>query len=305
MHKFFAVSAPLIAVLIALAPSSLPIGGSPESTAMMQEELADLREHEGILKSHFESLQKEEDRNIRERNAVERALEIVSFKSQDAIGRRVEAFQLHREALQKRLERLEGVGRDIREARASLTALSQDRKRLEAMIAAEFRELADSPRPRTEERYVRVMPGEYTLSWPVYPSEGISAGFKDVGYRKRFKFDHYAVDIPAEQGEFIRAPEDGIVTRVNDMGYGYNTLKMVHDGDLETVYGHVSAFLVEEGEEVRKGQVIAKVGGRPGTKGAGFYTTGSHLHFETRVKGQAVDPTFFLPPIEVAIREAY
>lgn len=290
-----------------LPSASLPIGGSPQSVAIeMHEELTFLREKEEILGSHFEILQGEEERVERERRAVQRALDTVTQQSRDAIGRRVKSFEQHRQALERRLMALMNTRRDIREARATLLAISQDRERLEKMIAHQYRELAQKPRGRgVQEQYVRVMPGDYSLLWPVYPAEGISAGFKEISYRKRFGFEHYAIDIPAEQGDLVRAPADGVVTKVNNMGYGYNTLKIEHDDDLETVYGHVSAFLVREGEVVKKGQIIALVGGRPGTKGAGFYTTGSHLHLETRVRGEAVDPTYFLPAIEVATREAY
>lgn len=308
MHKTIVISLITVSgIVAALSSKPLPVGGSPKSVAVeMHEELTFLRDKEEILQSHFATLQGEEERVERERRAVQRALDVVTEQSRDAIGRRVESFEQHRKALERRLFALMNVRRDIREARATLLAISQDRERLEKMIAHQYRELAQRPRGRgMQEEYVRVMPGDYSLLWPIYPGEGISAGFKEVSYRKRFGFEHYAVDIPAEQGEYIRAPADGIVSKVNSMGYGYNTLKIEHDDDLETVYGHVSAFLVREGEAVKKGEVIAQVGGLPGTKGAGFYTTGSHLHFETRVKGEAVDPTYFLPAIEVAVREAY
>jgi len=296
-----------VGIATTLHSKSLPVGGSPKSVAIeMHEELTFIREKEEILQSHFATLQGEEERVGRERRAVQRALDTVTGQLRDVIGRRVESFEQHRQALEHRLLALMNTRRDIREARATLLAISKDRERLENMIAQQYRELAQQPRGKgVREQYVRVMPGDFSLLWPVYPSEGISAGFKETSYRKRFGFEHYAIDIPSEQGAYIRAPADGIVSKVNNMGYGYSTLKIEHDDDLETVYGHVSAFLVREGEAVKKGKVIAQVGGLPGTKGAGFYTTGSHLHFETRVKGEAVDPTYFLPTIEVAVRDAY
>ncbi|HLC76145.1 MAG TPA: M23 family metallopeptidase [Candidatus Peribacterales bacterium] len=310
MHKhltLLALSATSLAVaglLISRLPQVLPIGGSPGSLMIeAHEDLAFLREKEEILQSHFASLRAEESKNKRERAAIERALAKVSMKSQDAIGRRVAAFESYRQALTQRLNHLSAVNRDLREARAVLSAISGDRERLEAMIRQEYNELAHNPHPTIKEKYVRIQPGEFALLWPVYPSKGISAGFMEKSYKKRFGFDHFAVDIPQEQGTLIHATANGIVSRVSDMGYGYSTLKIAHDYGLETVYGHVSEFLVREGEAVTKGQAIAKVGGRPGTKGAGFYTTGSHLHFETRIDGEAMDPTEFLAPIEVVMGE--
>ena len=62
-----------------------------------------------------------------------------------------------------------------------------------------------------------------------------------------------------------------------------------------TVYGHVSSFLVEEGDLVRPDDIIALTGGTPGTKGSGLMTTGAHLHFEIYENGEHQDPLAYLP----------
>jgi murein DD-endopeptidase MepM/ murein hydrolase activator NlpD len=67
-----------------------------------------------------------------------------------------------------------------------------------------------------------------------------------------------------------------------------------HDNGLATLYGHVSGFLVQEGQRVRAGDPIALSGGTPGTKGAGRLTTGAHLHFEVYLDGKKVDPLEYL-----------
>jgi murein DD-endopeptidase MepM/ murein hydrolase activator NlpD len=69
-------------------------------------------------------------------------------------------------------------------------------------------------------------------------------------------------------------------------GYG-NVVEVTHSAGLLTRYGHLSAFLVKEGQVVNAGTPIAKVGstGR---------STGPHLHFEVRSKDRAVDPGKFL-----------
>lgn len=133
------------------------------------------------------------------------------------------------------------------------------------------------------------------LQWPISPSRGITAYFQDPSYRKVFGFVHNAVDIRAAQGSLVRAPADGIAYKVKDNGKGYSYLIVAHQGGLMTVYGHLTEFLVEEGDKIYQGQVLGYSGGTPGTKGAGFVTTGAHLHFELMKDGKYVDPLDYLP----------
>ena len=96
------------------------------------------------------------------------------------------------------------------------------------------------------------------------------------GYRKRFRRMHKGVDLKVNIGDTIRAAFDGRVriTNFERRGYG-NYVVLRHTNDLETVYGHLSGFLVEEGQYVKVGDPIA-LGGNTGR------STGPHLHFETR-----------------------
>lgn len=132
------------------------------------------------------------------------------------------------------------------------------------------------------------------LQWPVNPARGISAYFHDGGYKGRFGVDHQAIDIPTMQGTAIHAPKDGIVYKVKDNGMGYSYIILSHKGQIMTVYGHVSSILVKEGQAVTAGTVIGLSGGMLGTKGAGYMTTGAHLHFEVLYKGSHVDPLDYL-----------
>ena len=60
------------------------------------------------------------------------------------------------------------------------------------------------------------------------------------------------------------------------------------------MYGHISGVNVSKFDVVKRGQVIAKSGGEPGTMGAGPMTSGPHLHFEVFKNGEAVDPLAYL-----------
>ena len=133
------------------------------------------------------------------------------------------------------------------------------------------------------------------FSWPIDPAEGISAYYLDEGYEDIFHVSHYAIDIPTSQGTEIQAPALGYVYQITDNGMGYSSLILAHKNNIMTVYGHVSSFLVEEGDLVRPDDIIALTGGTPGTKGSGLMTTGAHLHFEIYENGEHQDPLAYLP----------
>ncbi|PCI24832.1 hypothetical protein COB57_03630 [Candidatus Peregrinibacteria bacterium] len=133
------------------------------------------------------------------------------------------------------------------------------------------------------------------LMWPVSPERGITAYFRDADYKEYFGVNHNAVDIRAAQGSPIFSPKSGYIEKVADNGMGYSYLIVAHQGGLATLYGHISEFNVKEGELVQMGQVLAKTGGTPGTKGAGVMTTGPHLHFEVHKDGKKSNPLEYLP----------
>lgn len=135
------------------------------------------------------------------------------------------------------------------------------------------------------------------LLWPVSPRLGISAGFEDKDYEKLFGFAHHAIDIPTDQGTLIQAPADATVVQVALNGLGYSYVVLQHANGVQTVYGHISESLVHEGDTVAAGEDFAKTGGRPGTAGAGPYTTGPHLHFAVKINGVLVDPLKYLPKL--------
>jgi len=98
---------------------------------------------------------------------------------------------------------------------------------------------------------------------------------------------HTGWDLCAPYGTEIHAAGDGLVIFSGwKRGYGY-TVIIDHGKGLGTLYGHCSSLLVNEGETVRRGQVIAKVGSTG-------LATGTHCHFEVRVHGEPKDPTPFV-----------
>ncbi len=104
------------------------------------------------------------------------------------------------------------------------------------------------------------------------------------GYRKRFRRQHNGVDIKVYIGDTIRAPFDGKVRLTNYQRSGYGKYIIIrHANGLETVYGHLSDFIVEPDQYVKAGDPIG-LGGNTGR------STGPHLHFETRFMGLPINP---------------
>ncbi len=98
---------------------------------------------------------------------------------------------------------------------------------------------------------------------------------------------HTGLDFRASMGDPVRATASGkVVTAGNSGGYG-RMIEINHGNGLSTRYGHLSVIGVKVGDQIKLGQVIGEVGstGR---------STGPHLHYETRIDGEAVDPQKFL-----------
>jgi murein DD-endopeptidase MepM/ murein hydrolase activator NlpD len=108
---------------------------------------------------------------------------------------------------------------------------------------------------------------------------------------------HTGIDFGAPMGTPVYAAGDGVVVRAEwANGYG-RWLQIKHAGGIETGYGHLSRWAVRAGEHVHQGQVVAYVGstGR---------STGPHLHYETIVNGQKVNPSNFKAPAGVVLSGA-
>jgi murein DD-endopeptidase MepM/ murein hydrolase activator NlpD len=98
---------------------------------------------------------------------------------------------------------------------------------------------------------------------------------------------HSGIDLAGPLGTPVYATADGVVGRAGwASGYG-NLVELEHGKGIETRYGHLSKILVRVGQRVKRGDLIAKMGstGR---------STGSHLHYEVRLDGRAVNPLPFL-----------
>ena len=100
---------------------------------------------------------------------------------------------------------------------------------------------------------------------------------------------------PARSARPIYATADGIVGRSewNSGGYG-NLVEINHGQGIQTRYGHLSRLIAQPGQRVRRGELI-------GLMGSTGRSTGSHLHYEVRIDGRAVNPIPFMQSNDVLI----
>jgi murein DD-endopeptidase MepM/ murein hydrolase activator NlpD len=94
---------------------------------------------------------------------------------------------------------------------------------------------------------------------------------------------HNGTDFAAPTGTPIYAPADGTVSNVYTHDKGGKTVIIEHDNGYRTGYAHLHTYSVKKGDKVKRGQKFAEVG----NTGA---STGPHLHFTVRYKGDLQDP---------------
>ena len=135
-----------------------------------------------------------------------------------------------------------------------------------------------------------VKKGNTNFIWPCPASGRISSAFGDRSSpTEGASTNHKGIDIPAPSGSSIVAAADGKVV-ISTYSYSAGNYIMIdHGRGLPTVYLHCSQLLVKEGETVKQGQTIAKVGSTG-------YSTGPHLHFGVRSGGSYVNPSGYVSP---------
>ncbi|OGO82772.1 MAG: hypothetical protein A2Y18_06100 [Clostridiales bacterium GWD2_32_19] len=169
-----------------------------------------------------------------------------------------------------------------------ITLTEEEKKYMQELneLEAESNKIERALREQLKGSTKKYIGGKFT--WPVPNNYRISSSF---GYRihpiSKVKKLHTGIDIPAATGVKIAAAADGTVLSASYItGYGY-TVMINHGSGLTTLYGHNSELTVKKGDEVKKGDRIAKAGSTG-------YSTGPHSHFEVRMNGTPVNPmTYF------------
>jgi murein DD-endopeptidase MepM/ murein hydrolase activator NlpD len=159
----------------------------------------------------------------------------------------------------------------------------------QALLWEELNPAASAPFPTSAGHSTK-----YRFIWP-NPTGVITQGFgpSTLAFEPSFAgFSHFhtGVDVAAPQGTPILAADDGVVALVGmgTTGYG-NYVVLAHAGGVTTLYGHLLAATVKQGDRIKQGQVI-------GLEGSTGNSTGPHVHFEVRINSQPVNPLSYLPP---------
>ena len=130
--------------------------------------------------------------------------------------------------------------------------------------------------------WVWPVPSTHEVSWPY------GLRYDDTDFHTGLDIGDYSQEI---YGEPVVAAADGTVAMVSEdwtPGRGYGMYLVIeHENGFATLYGHLSAIDVEEGDTVKAGEQIGQIG-------ATGFATGPHLHFEVRVNGQHTDPEIYL-----------
>lgn len=177
----------------------------------------------------------------------------------------------------------------------SLEQLEEDHREIARIIQeheAEQRRQELAARARGQAEVVQrpfVHDGQ-DLQWPLPGHTRVTSHFgnRSDPFTTSTAF-HSGIDVGAPMGVNILAAESGTVIFSGWMGGYGNTIIVDHGGGMHTMYAHASSLLVRNGQNVNRGQAIARVGstGR---------STGNHLHFEVRINGSVTNPLNFTSP---------
>lgn len=164
---------------------------------------------------------------------------------------------------------------------AELTNALADRRRLHVAVSRSRSPALARPAPPAPP----TTPAPPPVVWP--------AGGQLTGWygERRGPVRHPGMDIDGATGDPVMAAAAGRVVHAgpSPAGYaGYGTVVILDHGELTTIYAHLSKVVVKAGQDVVPGQAIGAIG----TTGS---VSGSHLHFEVRRGGAAVDPKGWLP----------
>lgn len=215
-----------------------------------------------------------------EKEALETKQQAVTARRNELVVLKAQVEQ-QRNALYVTLEEKRQLSRSLELSRRRLQSLMDEFEREEKRIQEEIAEL-QRQLARAAGRFQPIQPlprGTYwhssAFGMRTHPITGVWG-------------QHTGLDYAANAGTAIMAIEDGVVLRAESSG-GYGLLVVIdHGGGISSWYAHARKLLVQAGQEVKQGQLIAEVGSTGNS-------TGPHLHLEIRVNNVPQNPIEYLP----------
>lgn len=236
----------------------------------------------------FELLQRIARQDMRMLEEIEAERQRMEEKKADLEDKRDRVIALKEETLakQKQLqeekEKQEVLLAAVRSEKELLAKALAEKEEDSKKLAKKIREL------EAQRRKELVSRGVGKLAWP---TPGYTRVTSDYGWRihpiLKIKRMHNGIDIAAPIGATVVAAEDGVVLFTGWYGGYGKTVVIGHGNGISTMYPHLSSYQVTEGQNVRRGQAIAKVGNTG-------LSTGPHLHFEVRINGEPTNPWPYL-----------
>ncbi len=198
--------------------------------------------------------------------------------------------------LSSKQKELQNYENKIASAQNQISEYEKDLAAQEAkikQIEEEIRRQEEEARKRAEaegQRYKTISLGDINFIWPCPSSSRVTSEFGSRSSpTEGASTNHKGMDIGASTGSSIVAAASGTVTISTYSASAGNYVMISHGGGVSTVYMHCSSLLVNVGDKVSAGDVIAKVGSTG-------YSTGPHLHFEIRSGGTYVNPRQYVSP---------
>lgn len=228
---------------------------------------------------HYMAIISKNDSNMI--NDLKEAKQEVEYKKQlqqqakELLEQKASDTQENIESLKASRTELEG---EITRSQAALNKLERE---VDALIAESNRLNSVIKNLSSKKKYVGG-----SMVWPCPSSQNITSpyGMRKHPILRKYKM-HTGIDIGANKNSSIVAANKGTVIMAQyDNSGGYGRMVVIdHGAGITTLYAHCNSLLVKVGDEVKAGQVIAKVGSTG-------LATGNHLHFEVRVNGETQNP---------------
>ena len=223
-------------------------------------------------------------------------------ETEEFISLKVEQIKVEKENIEVLTSQTEAKKQEIEKSIASKQQMVANLSKQQATLEQQIKDLEKESQEITNLINQANVKSTGTSTNKVYPGTGgqlahpvpqyAGRPYNDVyGYRSNpisgKRELHSGLDLKATYGTDIVAAESGtVIYSGNRGGYG-KTVIIDHGGGMTTLYGHNSQLVVSTGQQVTRGQVIAKAGSTG-------YSTGVHAHFEVRINGKTTDPAPYL-----------